>query len=234
MNIYRTFMRFSHATHQRRRLIPSVQGGFSLVEVTLAIGIVAFAFVALFALLPTGMSTFRLAMDTSTTSQIMQRIVSDLRETDFPALTKSPTREVGEFYVMAPRFFDDQGNEIAGDLFGDPMAPTSSERAKHFVIYDARVRLSKPGDLRPVKHQTKFFTSLPSKSGAGTSGKRFNQRFMTIATVEIMTNPGGKDINAAVDGTSQLLLKPKLRELNLSVQTFSAVIARDDYSQFSL
>ena len=39
--------------------------GFSLIEVTLAIGIIAFAFVALFGLLPTGMQTFRASVDTT-------------------------------------------------------------------------------------------------------------------------------------------------------------------------
>ena len=46
--------------------------GFSLVEVSLAIGIIAFAFVALFSLMPTGLTTFRSAIDTSNETWIMQ------------------------------------------------------------------------------------------------------------------------------------------------------------------
>ena len=50
--------------------------GFSLVEVTLAIGIIAFAFVALFGLLPMGMTTFRAAVDSTNDTSIMQDLNS--------------------------------------------------------------------------------------------------------------------------------------------------------------
>ena len=76
---------------------------FSLVEVVLAIGIVAFAFVAILGLLPVGMTTFRQAMDTATGSQIIQRVINEAQQTDFPTLIKEPRLE---------RYFDDQGNEV--------------------------------------------------------------------------------------------------------------------------
>ncbi len=45
---------------------------FSLVEVTMAIGIIAFSFVALFGLLPTGMRTFRASVDATNDITMMQ------------------------------------------------------------------------------------------------------------------------------------------------------------------
>lgn len=76
---------------------------FSLVEVVLAIGIVSFAFVGLFGLLPAGLNVFRQAIDNSVGSQIVQRLVNEAQQTDFPALiTAAPTK----------RYFDDQGNEV--------------------------------------------------------------------------------------------------------------------------
>ena len=57
--------------------------GFSLVEVALAIGIIAFAFVSLFALMPTGLNTFRAAIDTSNETWIMQGMNSMIQTTDF-------------------------------------------------------------------------------------------------------------------------------------------------------
>jgi len=85
---------------------------FTLVEVTLAIGIVAFAFIPLFGLIPTGLSTFRQAMDTSVGSQIAQRLINEAQLTDFLTLTgtnASPTP-----FVQSPliRYFDSQGNEL--------------------------------------------------------------------------------------------------------------------------
>jgi uncharacterized protein (TIGR02598 family) len=77
---------------------------FSLVEVVLAIGVVAFAFLAMFGLLPVGLTTFRQAVDTTLGSQIVQRIINEAQQTDYPTLIANPT---------AQRYFDDQGNEVA-------------------------------------------------------------------------------------------------------------------------
>lgn len=77
--------------------------GFSLVEVTLAIGIVGFAFVAIFGLLPTGLHLFRSAIDASVQTQIVQRVVADAQQTDFDALKQRP---------VEMRYFDDQANDL--------------------------------------------------------------------------------------------------------------------------
>ena len=71
----------------------------------MAIGIIAFAFVAIFALLPVGMGSFRKALDTSITTQIAQRIVNEAKQTDFATLTANSTTAV------PPRYFDEQGDE---------------------------------------------------------------------------------------------------------------------------
>ncbi len=64
---------------------------FSLVEVTIAIGIVAFAFVALVGVLPVGLQTFRRAVDASVSAQITQRIINDIQQTDFDILLDGHT-----------------------------------------------------------------------------------------------------------------------------------------------
>lgn len=50
------------------------QSGFSLIEVTLAIGVMSFALLALFGVMPVGMATLRDAMDRTTESQIVRQI----------------------------------------------------------------------------------------------------------------------------------------------------------------
>lgn len=81
-----------------------------MVEVTLAIGVVAFAFVALVGLLPVGLQTFRRAVDASVGAQIAQRIVNDVQQTDFDVLVGGNT---GMFlWRAAPQYFDDQGTEV--------------------------------------------------------------------------------------------------------------------------
>lgn len=82
---------------------------FSLIEVTLSIAIVAFAFVAIFGLLPVGMNTFRRAVDYSLGSQIVQRLVNDAMQTDYAELIKVTPA------APSTRYFDDQGNEVTAD-----------------------------------------------------------------------------------------------------------------------
>jgi uncharacterized protein (TIGR02598 family) len=77
--------------------------GFSLVEVVLAIGIVAFAAAPMFAFLPLGLTTFRQSAETSVGSQIVEQIINDAQQTDFNTLLTSGTS----------MYFDDQGNKLS-------------------------------------------------------------------------------------------------------------------------
>ena len=75
-----------------------------MVEVTLAIGIIAFAFVALFGLLPTGLSTFRSAIDTSNETWIMQNMNSMVQTTDFALIEGLDHKNSREIF-----YFDEEG-----------------------------------------------------------------------------------------------------------------------------
>ncbi|HEX4086015.1 MAG TPA: Verru_Chthon cassette protein B [Chthoniobacteraceae bacterium] len=81
--------------------------GFTLIEVTVAIGLVSFGLLGLLGLLPVGLQTFRSAVDTSVRSQIAQRVISDAMETDFDTLIGT---------TPADRYFDGQGLEVAQPL----------------------------------------------------------------------------------------------------------------------
>lgn len=72
------------------------------MEVTLAIGIISFAFVAMFGLLPVGLSVSREAMDTTIEAQIVQQLKTQALQTDFSQL--------GELGKAGDEvYFDDQG-----------------------------------------------------------------------------------------------------------------------------
>ena len=99
-------------------LIPTIgvapryrQGAFSLVEVTLALGIVGFAFVSILGMLPIGLTTFHKAMDASVTAQIAQRVIGSVQQTDFSLVADAPT---------SARYFDEEGEEV--DLTTSPKA----------------------------------------------------------------------------------------------------------------
>ena len=79
--------------------------GFSLIEVTIALGVVSFALIALFGLLPTGLTTFRSSIDRSVASQIAQNIISQARQTEFSSLSSLATPS------GVPKRFTEDGDE---------------------------------------------------------------------------------------------------------------------------
>ena len=79
--------------------------GFSLVEVTLALGVIGCAFVPMIGLLPTGLQTFRHTMELSTGIQIAQQVEGEVEQADFSTL--------GGSFGNSLRYFDEQGIEIA-------------------------------------------------------------------------------------------------------------------------
>jgi len=83
---------------------------FSLIEVTLALGIVTFSVITLVGLIPLGLTTFHKAVTLSVSSQIVQQVVTDVQQTDFSQLVTSNSQTT----QLALRYFDDQGNELSG------------------------------------------------------------------------------------------------------------------------
>ena len=196
--------------------------GFSLVETALALGIVSFAFVALIGLLPTGLTTFRQAMDTSVGAQIAQRIVSEAQETDFQILLASASLkdrgEGAQFFRLPLRYFDEQGNETK-----DPGVASAAERLR--ILYTVRVRGSKPGSANVSNHSSSYFTSLPD-----VDGKRFNPRDMTILSIQVATNPAIRNVDDFVDENTFLIDGDKARRAGIAVQNYSVALARNGFT----
>lgn len=86
--------------------------GFSLVEVAMSIGIIAFAFVALFALIPTGLSTFRESIDMSNETWILQNMNSMVQTTDFRQIPELDYSKSKEIY-----YFDEEGKRTDTENF---------------------------------------------------------------------------------------------------------------------
>src|SRR5687768_10397671 len=134
----------------------SPRRGFSLVEVVLAVGVVAFAFVAILGLIPAGLTQFRQAMDTSVCAQIAQRVIMDAQQTDFETLVdgKDPASKQTNMTFRGAkigqselRYFDEQGDEIVPKT-----GTTLSAAEKVPIVYHVNTR------IRPQ-------TTLPRKSG---------------------------------------------------------------------
>lgn len=93
---------------------------FSLVEVTLALGIAAFCLIAIFGLMPVGLQTNRNATSQTAATNIIAAVVADLRATPKNSITSS------QFNITfgtnpPPMYFDGQG-QAASSLV--PASPT--------------------------------------------------------------------------------------------------------------
>ncbi len=106
------------------RMLTKQQGGFSLVEVTLSLGIAAFCLVALFGLLPVGLNTSQSASHQTGANGILSAVISDLRATPStlpPGLAVTsqeyaipiPANPVSSPQNASPIFFNSEGQVTA-------------------------------------------------------------------------------------------------------------------------
>jgi len=77
---------------------------FTLIEVVLALGVVSTALVSLLGLMALAFTMLRESIDTTTHSQVMQSLSSEIEMLDYSKITGSPGY-VGTF----PRYFDEAG-----------------------------------------------------------------------------------------------------------------------------
>jgi uncharacterized protein (TIGR02598 family) len=118
--------------------------GFSLVEVTVAMGIVATVLVALLALLPYGMDSIREAKSTQVQARIANEIISELQVADWgsePAYTKL-ARYNGQI-----RGYDSEGTLIE----------EKADKDKSDTIYKVKIEV-------PISEQMRL-RGMPTDSG---------------------------------------------------------------------
>src|SRR6478672_9366235 len=99
------------------------QRGFSLVEISLAIGIIAFAFVALLGLLPSGLTIFRSSVDTANETWIMQDLNSMIQVTDWSKLDSMSFEKSGEIY-----YYDEEGRLTDTEKTPSPESAVKARR----------------------------------------------------------------------------------------------------------
>lgn len=77
------------------------QTAFSLVEMVISLGIVSFAMLGIFGMIPVGLSNFRTAQQLTVESSIVQGVTSELQRTDSANLASQSL------------YFDEQGRAVA-------------------------------------------------------------------------------------------------------------------------
>jgi uncharacterized protein (TIGR02598 family) len=87
--------------------------GFSLIEVTLAIAIIAFAFIALIGLLPAGLGIFAQTVDSTNEMRISSHVSSMLMATDFSKLRNGSDFGSNLFYYdIDGGYLDSEQNPV--------------------------------------------------------------------------------------------------------------------------
>ena len=137
---------------------PGSAAAFTLVEIAIAIGILAVSLVALMGMMPAGLSNFRKAMDISITAQIAQRLMHDMEQAEFNEvvdlvhLPPDPTGYCPPHYsfrapkVDAPalRYFDGQGEEVI------PKGPVPSDVERKAIVYLVNIRIIPRAELPTI------------------------------------------------------------------------------------
>jgi uncharacterized protein (TIGR02598 family) len=106
----------SPTTHDAAAGRGSTKSGFSLPEVTMAVGIAAMAIVVLLGLVPAGMSSIRDASTTLAESRIIQQIAAEIQGSNWGTGSGTAATYVQLMtYNDTRRFYDDQGTPLEED-----------------------------------------------------------------------------------------------------------------------
>ncbi len=95
---------------------PQSAPAFSLIEVTLAIGLIAFAAIALYGLLPTAIATIESGIREETATEILYSAAADMRRVRIPS-ANSPLYQFSPLAASPTaisRFFDTSGTLLSG------------------------------------------------------------------------------------------------------------------------
>ena len=152
----------------------SFSRGFSLIEVVLSLGIVSFAFVGLFGLLPVGLNAFTNSVDSTVESQIAENVLTNVKQAKFSSLPGLVDQNAGANPALPPVqgfYFDDQGKAVTSNP--SPTTPAS-------YVYSAGVQVyynsSIPAGATPSS------ISIQSSTSAQTTASQ-SQTAAPMATV---------------------------------------------------
>ena len=184
--------------NRTRLAVPEAQSsrsnqGFSLIEVTLAIGIIAFAFVALFGLLPTGLQTFRGSIDQTNDTNILQDINSMVQVTAWKYLDKLDTTKGGDIY-----YFDEEGRRT-----DTKQHPSTDRTVKNRRLYQVKLLVEK--------------LYQPGTTGKGAIDEIPNTRRIAVIIGDLVRPKSFADFGAIDDSED---LQQKNRPMDVRSRTF--------------
>jgi len=103
--------------------------GFSLVEVTLALGVTAFCLITLFGMLPVGLQINQSSISQTAASSVLSSIAADLRATPKASLTSQQYNIT--FGTTKVLYFDSEGRAVT------PTDPNVTPRYRVMITFPA-------------------------------------------------------------------------------------------------
>lgn len=125
-----------------QRPAPARRSGFSLVEIVVAVGIVATVMVALLGMIPTGLNTVNDAAHTMSEIRIAQQLLGEMQSAEW--------EELRDWESGGPYYYDQEGNEVEN--------ASSPGR-----VYTAVVELKNPPTLPGGRDQNNYLRPVVVK-----------------------------------------------------------------------
>ena len=144
--------------------IPPLVGAFTLVEVALAIAIVAFVLLVLAAVWPDGQDRLRGAIDVTIAAQLAQRVSAEVELADFADVLK------------------------AAGIGGHPAPAMGALPRRYFSYFGCEVVPDDPTRVYEVLTRVSHREQLPSQ--AGNNPTRWNAQGQLVLTIEVVASAG--------------------------------------------
>ena len=174
--------------------------GFSLIEVTLAIGVAAFCLIALFGLLPVGVASNQTTLAQTTAAGMAASIFADLRATPivFPDPTTDPVSP--RFAIPIPSNSSDTKKEHTIFLHDDGTAAIASTSAPSTAV-DMNADLTQNPRYRvTLTFYPPIQTMLPTPAPGASPTPSNVPIYRAATTVRVLvTWPAIADQNALID-----------------------------------
>ncbi|MEM7384721.1 MAG: Verru_Chthon cassette protein B [Verrucomicrobiota bacterium] len=169
------FSTLSRARRGRRQ-----SDAFTLIEVTIALGICATVLIALLGLLPGSLDTMRDAVEITTEARITEELVSEIQLADWDEIVNFENEE---------RYYDDQGTDITKDISSGGNALRHMYTARINVSNDAGIRM--PGDEEDNEFTRKLTIDIAATRGRGFPADRrqFNSYSTIISRMNELRQP---------------------------------------------
>lgn len=117
--------------HARTHSIPTARGGFSLVEVTLALAICAIGLLSVLGLFPQALTSARNAADNTISATIVQDVFSTLRSGSF---ANADLSSVGNFLPPGPYPLPTYSSSVSNYFDKSGLTPASSADNYYKVV----------------------------------------------------------------------------------------------------